>query len=101
MKDRVVNALALCSFSGLVLIKELLEIEVTERLYLADEFAALVAAIFVAFAYGLASKYVFVRRDSKMMLLLGLLGERWDGHSHRLSASSDISEVGGDLRGRA
>ena len=68
MKDCVVNALTFCSFSGFVLIEELLEIEVTQRLYLPDEIAALVAAIVVALAYGLVSKYVFVRRNSKTIL---------------------------------
>jgi len=65
MKEWIVNALTLCSFSGFVLIEELLETEVTQRLYLPDQIAALIAAIVVAVAYGLVSKYVFVPRSSQ------------------------------------
>jgi len=73
MKSRLVNALALCSFSGFVLIERLLEMKVIQELSLPDEYVALVAAIFVALAYALVSKYVFVDRDSRMMLLVRLV----------------------------
>ena len=56
MKDRVVNALALCSFSGFVLIERLLEMKVIQELNLPDEYVALVATMFVAIAYALVSK---------------------------------------------
>lgn len=87
MKDRVVQVLTVCSFSGLVLIEALLETEVNERLYLPDEIAALVAAILVGFAYGLVSKYVFVQRESRILLLLRLIRARWDAHREQVLAA--------------